>query len=393
MELNVAIIGIGNMGGAHARTIASGRVNGLRLKALCDTDSGKTAALKDEFGVPVYTDYTEMLSRERPDAVIVATPHYSHCEIAEYALKAGLHTLVEKPVGVRLSEVKSLVEAAEGSGRVFAAMYNQRTNQLFSRAKRMLDEGRLGKLKRACWIITNWYRTQAYYDSGTWRATWGGEGGGVLMNQAPHQLDLWQWLLGMPKRVTATGAVGKYHNIEVEDEVTLLMEYDDATGIFTTSTGEYPGTNRLEVSGTKGKLVLEEGKLKFWQLEQDEEIFRFESKESFAHIPLSYSEYEESESIDGHLSVLQNFTNAILHGEPLLSPGRDGPREVELSNAAYLSMWTGRTVSLPIDSGEYNRELDKLIKSSGYKPDGTQSKGGAESASRSGYSERWKVQW
>jgi len=387
--LKVGIVGVGNMGSAHASTISGGKVNGMQLAALCDINPERAAFLRETFPVPVYTDFDEMLESEQLDAVIVATPHYSHCELAEKALARGLHILVEKPMSVRTSEAEHLAEIAKSSDKVFAIMFNQRTNELFRRAKKLISDGELGKIKKSVWIITNWYRTQAYYDSGSWRATWRGEGGGVLMNQAPHQLDLWQWILGMPENVTAFGSVAKYHNIEVEDDATVVTTYaDGGLGIFTTSTGEFPGTNRLEISGTLGKIVLEDGLLKHWRLREDEEKFRFSSKEGFAKIPFDYSETAQDESENGHLSILQNFADAILSGAELIAPGIQGVNEITLANAAYLSMWTGKTVSLPLDCCEFNAELAKRISTSE-----TGKKSGEDGGTRGEYSERWQVRW
>lgn len=361
----------------------------MRLAALCETDPTRAALLEKAYGLPVYPDYRDMFRSGRLNAVIVATPHYSHCEIAAQALGAGLHVLVEKPLGVRLSEAKRLCAAAEATDRVFAIMYNQRTDSLFRRVKELLDAGRLGKVKKAVWVITNWYRTQAYYDSGTWRATWAGEGGGILMNQAPHQLDLWQWLFGMPDWVTVRGSIAKYHHIEVEDDVTVIMEYSGGmTGILTASTGEFPGTNRLEISGTGGKLVLEDGKLKLWALAEDEEGFRFRAADSFAAIPLNYREEEAGPTVNGHLRILNNFAGGILRGEQLIAPGTDGIYEVTLANAAYLSMWTGCPTALPFEPAEYDRLLERFIMTSHKKSGGT----GIQSLC-DGYRDRWAVRW
>ncbi len=388
-DLRVGVIGVGNMGGTHARTLYDGLVPGLQLAALCDIDPERAALLRDAFPVPVYTDRQEMFDRESLDVIIVAAPHYFHCEIAEEALSRGMHVLVEKPMGVRASDAQRLAAAAKASDRVFAIMFNQRTNELFAEAKRLLDEGALGRIKKSVWIITNWYRTQAYYDSGSWRATWRGEGGGVLMNQAPHNLDLWQWLLGMPSKVTSVCDVAKYHRIEVEDDATILTEYPDGSvGIFTTSTGEFPGTNRLEISGTRGKMVLEDGKLKLWMLEEDEESFRFSAKEGFAVIPYTYSEQSAEGPENGHLRILQNFSEAIHHGTPLISPGIEGVSEITLANAAYLSAWTGETVELPLDTDRFDAELAKRIETSR-----THEQIREDFKLRSTYSERWQVRW
>ena len=274
-KVRVAVIGIGNIGTAHATAIYEGRVDGMVLSALCDSDKEKAARLCEQFpSVPVFTDSHSLIESGMVDAVIISTPHYYHPPIAIDAFEHKLHVLSEKPIGVFGLAAKEMVDAATKSGKLFAVMFNQRTNKLFAEARRIVAEGRLGELKRSVWIITNWYRKQAYYDSGSWRATWSGEGGGVLMNQAPHNLDLWQWICGMPIEILARCDVAKFHDIEVEDDVTIYARYKNgATGVFITSTGDLPGTNRLEITGTRGKMVIEGGKLTLTELAVDEREF------------------------------------------------------------------------------------------------------------------------
>ncbi|MGM9683735.1 MAG: Gfo/Idh/MocA family protein, partial [Eubacteriales bacterium] len=288
-----------------------------------------------------------------------------------------------------VSRVMRLNEVAKKSDRVFGIMFNQRTNPLFIKAREIVKGGELGELKSTVWIITNWYRTQSYYDSGDWRATWAGEGGGVLLNQAPHNLDLWQWICGMPERVRAFCDVGKYHNIEVEDEAKLFVKYKNgAQGVFITSTGEYPGTNRLEISGDLGKLVLENGVLKWWKLCDPVSRVCATSENSFEKIPYEYSESKQEGPEPGHRGILRNFTDAILCGGELIAPGSDGIYELMLSNAAYLSEWKHNSdIALPLDVREFDSLLSEKIRNSGYicnrssaVPEGT-------------YSERWKVKW
>ena len=268
-------------------------------------------------------------------------------------------------------------------------MFNQRTGDLFSKTKEIVESGQLGQMKRSVWIITNWYRTQHYYDSGSWRATWTGEGGGVLVNQAPHQLDLWQWICGMPECITAFCDEAKYHNIEVEDDATIVARFPNgAEGVFITSTGEYPGTNRLEISGSKGKLVLENGLLKWWRLKQDEREFCVSSQKSFDHIPMEYLENADQPNKLGHRKILQNFTNAVLYDEPLLAPGYDGLKELAIQNAAYLSAWKGNIpVKLPFDEDEYDAFLERKRQT------GKSAKDGQKSAKNQEYSERWQIKW
>jgi len=387
--LRVGVIGIGNIGTSHAQCIAQGQIRGMRLAAVCDNAPARLAWCKEHFPeVSCFSDWQKMLADKNVEAVVIAVPHPLHADMAMAALKNGLHVLVEKPVDITATKAEKVNACARESGRVFAVMFNQRTNGLYAKAHQIVKEGRLGELKRSVWIITNWYRTQHYYDSGNWRATWAGEGGGVLLNQAPHNLDLWQWICGMPSEVTAFCDVAKYHRIEVEDDVTIFARYPGgATGVFLTSTGEYPGTNRLEICGTLGKLVLENGVMKWWELPRSERELCFQSKESFPHEECRYTEFTVEEN-GGHRKILQNFADAILLGEPLLSPGQEGIRELMISNAAYLSSWQGGIpVALPVNGAEFDRLLAKHALQSRKKDlvDVTVNSGG--------YSDRWQVKW
>jgi len=388
--IRLGVIGYGNIGTAHTTCIGAGLIEGAVLGAVCDINPDRLRAAGEKHpGAALFSSHEELIHSGAVDAVIISVPHPFHSIIACHTLAAGLPTLVEKPLDVSVTQAKTALEAADKSGTLFAMMLNQRTNPLFRRARDIVQGGELGELKRTVWTITNWYRTQRYYDSGAWRATWAGEGGGVLLNQAPHNLDLWQWICGMPLSLRGFCDVARYHRIEVEDDATLLTRYaNGATGLFITSTGEYPGTNRLEISGTKGKLVLEEGKLRWWKLRENEADFRFTSDQGFARIPADYTE----ETFDGdgpaHAGILQNFTNAILHGEPLLSPAADGVNELMLSNAAYLSQWTGNAeIALPLCGEDFDRELQKRAATSIFRD-------GARIETPTGsYSERWKTQW
>ncbi len=389
-KVKIGIVGVGNIGFVHAYSIYGGKVGNMELAALCDIEKTRIERCRVSFpGIPVFSNYIQMLKEAELDAVVVAVPHKQHCDIAHDVLNAGLHVLVEKPVDITVTKAAALNKFAKTQSKVFAIMFNQRTNPLFARARQILQSGALGELKRSVWIITNWYRSQHYYDSADWRATWSGEGGGVLLNQAPHNLDLWQWICGMPCEVTAFCDVAKYHSIEVEDDVTIFARYaNGATGTFITSTGEYPGTNRLEISGTRGKLVLEHGKLKWYRLLKDEQKVRVTSDESFPEIP---AEYEEFTSDDGgsHNAILCNFADAVLTGSPLLSPGIEGINELTISNAAYLSAWKGNVpVTIPINNLEFDQMLGERIKMSGIK------KGSPENSSCAGdYLPRWSVNW
>ena len=285
-NLKVAIVGIGNMGSAHAKHIVDGCVKGMELAAICDLDPAKREWAKETLGaqVALYDDYHQMLDDHICDAIIIATPHYLHPVIAIEAFEKGYHVLSEKPAGVYTKQVKEMNEVAEKSNALFGMMFNQRTNCLYRKMREIVVGGGIGRVKRVNWIITDWYRTQAYYDSGAWRATWEGEGGGVLFNQCPHQLDLVQWVVGMsPKKVHAKCHFGKWHDIEVEDDVSAYFEYENgATGVFITTTGDAPGTNRFEICGTLGKVVCENGALRYWKNEMDEREFCVTEANGFA---------------------------------------------------------------------------------------------------------------
>ena len=389
-SLRVGIIGIGNIGSAHAACIIKGEIKNLELVAVCDINSERLTSFAEKYPrIKTFSDYTEMLNFEKLDAVIIAVPHPLHADIAILSLEKGLNVLLEKPADITVTKVLKLNEVAKKSGKVFAIMFNQRTNPLYIKAREIVCSGALGELKRTSWIITNWYRTQKYYDSSDWRATWSGEGGGVLINQAPHNLDLWLWICGMPKSVSAYCGIAKYHNIEVEDEATVITHYENgATGIFVTSTGESPGTNRLEISGTRGKLVLENEVLKWWKLREDEREFCFNADKVFERIEFDYSEIKSDFSETGHKGILQNFTNAVLYDEELLSPGVEGINELTISNAAYLSSWNeSKVIKLPFDNEEFDKKLYELA--SGSKKH--LSNGGGSLLKD--YKDRWKVQW
>lgn len=389
-EVRIGIVGIGNMGSVHAKNIVDGKIQGLKLTAVCDIDVHKRVWAKENLGkeIALFTDYKEMIKSGCIDAVLIATPHYIHPDIAIYGFSEGLHVLTEKPAGVYTKQVEAMNAAAKEAGTVFGVVYNQRTNPLYRALKKLIDEGKLGELKRCVWIITNWYRTQAYYDSGSWRATWAGEGGGVLINQCPHNLDLWQWLFGMPSKVTGFTAIGKYHHIEVEDDVTAYAEYDNgATAVFITTTGECPGTNRLEISGDRGKAIIEEGVLKFYELEQGEREYCFTTKEGFGSPKMNVHNVEGEGIETGHNGILQNFTNAILYGEKLIAPGEEAIRGLTISNAIHLSSWLGESVELPIDADLYLEKLQEKIADSKVKPEVTSKISDLQGT----YNSRWDV--
>jgi predicted dehydrogenase len=361
----IGIIGMGNMGTGHALNLNKQLIQGAELTAICDERPERLQWAKENLGdmVQLFDQTEAFFASNSFDGVIIATPHYSHAELAIKAFGLGLHVLCEKPAGVYTKQVRLMNEAAKASGKKFSMMYNQRTNPLYQKLRDLIASGELGEVRRTNWIVTNWYRSQSYYDSGGWRATWAGEGGGVLINQDPHQLDLWQWTTGMmPKRVRAFCYFGKHRNIEVEDDVTAFVEYENgATGVFVTTTGEAPGTNRFEITGDRGKIVIEEGKLTFWRLRVAEREFNRNYKGGFGEPECWKCEIPIEGKELGHNGIIQNWVDAALKGTPLLAPGEEGIKGLMISNAMLLSTWTDNWVEMPIDEDLFYTHLQQKI--------------------------------
>ena len=375
--LRFGIVGIGNMGSSHAANLFEGRVQGAKLTAVCDhKEARRTWAEERFFGcVKTYDNLKELLQAQVVDAVLVATPHYDHPTMGIQVLNAGCHVLVEKPIGVYTKAVRELNQVAAKSDRIFGIMYNQRTNPMYRKLREMIQLGELGEIRRVNWIITDWYRTQAYYNSGGWRATWEGEGGGALINQCPHQLDLIQWLCGAPVKVRGFCHYGKMHNIEVEDEVTAYLEYaNGASGVFITSTGEAPGTNRLEISGDMGKVVIENGEMFFYQNAISEREHNKTCKEGFVKPNCEKRQIIVEGTTTDHVGIMQDFTNAVSAKRyapelskkeyALIAPGEEGIMGLSLSNAIHLSSWTDQWVSLPLDEEAFYEKLQERINES-----------------------------
>ncbi len=362
-KVKLGIIGIGNIGSAHCARILNGETPEITLAAVADRNALRREWAKANLpqSVAVFEEGSELIKSGVCDAVVVATPHYQHPTLAIEAFQNNLHVMVEKPAGVYTLQVKEMMaEADRHPGLSFGMMFNQRTNCLYRKVHELIQSGEIGQLKRVSWLITDWYRTQFYYDSGAWRATWEGEGGGVLLNQCPHQLDLLQWLCGMPQKVTAFVHEGKWHDIEVEDDVTAYLEYPNgATGVFVTTTADAPGTNRLEITGTRGKLVCENDQLTFDQLDVDEREWCASCKEGFAKPPRHTVPVVIDGSNPQHAGILNAFASNILHGAPLVADGREGINGLALSNAMHLSGWLNRTVELPLDEELFLSELNK----------------------------------
>ena len=373
-KVRYGIIGIGNRGSTTVLTIFdAGEAKDAVVSAMCDINPAKIEYIKSKTtnkDAVYFEDYKEMLDSGLCDAVLVETPHYQHPEIVIECLKRGIHVICDKPAGVYTKQVREMNAVAEQSNAKFTMMFNQRTNHLFRKMREIIAAGELGEIQRVNWIITDWYRTQAYYDSGSWRATWAGEGGGVLINQSPHQIDLVSWVVGMqPKAVNGFCKYGRWHDVEVEDEVTAYFEYENgATGVFITTTGEAPGTNRFEVSGTKGKLLRENGKLIFTRNEIDSAEWSRTTHHGFKKPQSETFEVETDGENTQHTGIINNFTAHLLGREELFVDGKEGIRGVELMNAIELSGWRGGArVELPINDDEYLEELNIRRASSKFK--------------------------
>ena len=367
--LRLGIIGIGNMGSAHAKNVmVKKEVPQFTVTAVADLKESRRAWAKETLGesVATFENAEEMLDSGLIDACIVAVPHYDHPKYVIECLKRKIHVMSEKPAGVYTLQVREEIEeAAKHPDTVFAMMFNQRTNHIYRKMKEIVSSGKYGEIRRTNWIITNWYRPQCYYDSGDWRATWSGEGGGVLLNQCPHQLDLWQWICGMPKSVTAFMKFGKWHDIEVEDDVTCYAEYPNgATGVFVTTTGDPHGTNRFEIELDRAQLIAENGKLRLFELDVAEQEFSKTCTNAFGHPNATEIEVETDGENLQHIGVLRAFGDKILGKGELVARGEEGLNGLTLSNAMHLSAWLGKTVEIPFDEELFLEELKKRIATS-----------------------------
>jgi len=360
LMVRLGIVGLGNMGSGHVAGMSA--IKRCKLTAVCDVVPEKLNRYSE---FQTYTDSAEMIRSGEIDAILIAVPHYDHTTIGIDALNNGIHVLTEKPISVHKADCERLIAAHSNKDLVFAAMFNQRTDPFYKRIRSVVQNGELGEIRRTACIATNWFRSEAYYSSGGWRATWAGEGGGVLLNQCPHTLDLFQWICGMPSKVRAFCNFGKFHNIEVEDEVTAYLEYPNgATGIFVATTGEAPGTSRLEIAGDRGKLVFENDKITFDRTEMSVEEFCKTTPEAFASPKLWRCEIPESSHGPQHLGILQNFVDVILDGGQLVAPAEEGIHSVEFANAMLYSTFTDSTVSIPLDSSAYEAALKERIATS-----------------------------
>jgi len=361
-HVRLGIIGLGVMGQSHARNILEGKIPRLRLAAVADSDRARLAKFE---GVAGFASDLELIASGLVDAVLISTPHPFHADTGIAALKAGLHVLVEKPIAVQRADCERLFAAHTDRRLVFAAMFNQRSDPLYRKLRDLVQRGTLGEIRRVQWTVTNWFRPHAYYGLSAWRATWAGEGGGVLLNQCPHNLDLFSWIFGQPQRVRGFCAFGRYHDIEVEDDVTAYFELPGgATATFIASTGEAPGTNRLEVMAENGRIVADNSVLRFTRNRVPTAKFSRTTKEPFAAPPTAERVFTFKDSGAQHLAILRNFADAILRGAPLMAPAAEGIHSVELANAILLSSWTDKPVQLPLNSALYARWLKRKIATS-----------------------------
>ena len=365
-KVRAGIIGIGNMGSNHARQIYGGDVPKMELTALCDISPERKAYCQKLYPDVAFFESSEELIRSGlVDVVIIAVPHYDHPPMAIDAFRNGLNVIVEKPAGVYTKQVLEMNEEAKKSGKLFCIMYNQRTDPLYQKVKKLVESGELGAIKRVQWTITSWYRPQAYHDSCTWRSTWKTEGGGLLINQCPHNLDILQWIFGVPDEISAHCEFGKYYDIEVEDEISVHMHYKSGLNcVFIASTGEAPGTNRLEIAGSRGQLVLENNEMIFKRTRVDEREFNKINKVSQPKLESWECKIPMTDTPKIHQKITQNFVNAIEFGQPLIAPGESGINEMNISNAVHMSAWTKQTVSLPVDPDAFYEMLQEKIKNS-----------------------------
>ena len=361
------IIGTGNMGTGHTNSIS--QLSNAKLTAVCDINPKAFDRIKPEIRekIKCYTDAETFFKEADIDAVIIAVPHYFHPDLAIMAMQYGKHLIVEKPIAVHKKDAERMIaEAAKHPELKKSLMFNQRTLPAHIKLKELIDKGELGELRRVCWTITNWFRTQYYYDSGDWRASWRGEGGGVLLNQCPHQLDLFQWFFGMPTMVRASAKLGKYHDIEVEDDVNAYMEFANGmTANFIASTGEAPGVNRLEITGERGLLILENGQIHFKRNEEEMTDYSRRSPKGFAAPPCWDCTIPiPAAGVVAHRAIIENVAAAVLGKAELIAPLEEGIRGLELGNAMLYSGLKDVTVNMPLDSQAYAEMLAKLVENS-----------------------------
>ena len=358
--VKLGVIGLGNIAQQHINNVLQGEVKNTKLIAVCSRQQPQNKL----DGVHHFNNYQALIDSGIVDAVLIATPTMSHFEIAQYALEKNIHVLLEKPIGLSAYEGEKLVASAQ-PGTQFALMLNQRTDANYVKIKQIVDSGVLGKITRTNWTMTNWFRPEIYFQASDWRATWKGEGGGALVNQCIHNIDIFQWICGVPVAINGFCEFGKYHDIEVEDEVTAYFRYaNKATGVFVASTGEAPGVNRFDVIGDKGSLHFDSGKLIQKLNKQSTQTFSRNTTDMFGMPEVETTDVTVNDKVNQHAIILNNFVRAILFGEPLMTPAHAGLASLDIANGILMSSWTNQQVSLPLDRQAYQQQLAKKIVSS-----------------------------
>jgi len=369
--MRISVIGAGNMGGRYANMISDGMIKDASLAAITRISAHNKELLSktDKEKIPVFGSADELFEEVekgslKTDAVIIATPHYSHEEIAKRAFKCGLHVLCEKPSGVCSRQARLMEESAKESGCVFGMMFNQRMMSVYQKLHDIVQSGIYGNIKRVNWTVTDWYRPNLYYKTSSWHATWDKDGGGVILNQCPHNLDLMQWICGMPVRVQGFCHEGHFHDIEVEDDVTAYFEWDNgASGVFVTSTGDAPGINRLEISLEEAMLVCENNRVRIGEISKElgckEAEYRETSTEFFRSIRGEWRDIVSECKEDTYKEVLQNFVDACNGKAEMFPSGYEGRKSLVIGNAIYLSSWEKRMVEIPKPGSMSETEFEK----------------------------------
>ena len=364
-QVRMVLIGFGGMGRKYAAMLRDKEVEGMVLVGVCCRNAPGQQLLREEYpGVAIYRDVEDTLAHAGDfDAALIVTPHTSHVQIARRMVAAGKHILLDKPAGVYARDVRALVDQARTAGVSFGMMFNTRANAAFGKARELLQAGAVGTPVRAVWVCNTWFRTPAYHQSSPWRSSWLGERGGLLINQSQHYLDIWQWLLGAPDGVYADLSFGRYAPITVDDAVDMQLYYDNGLhGTYISSTGENPGANRLEIWGEKGRLCVEDtARLFLDENEMTTTEYAAVNREIYGKLGHHSREIPVQANPEVYQTILQNFCDHLRRGVPLIADGEDGLRTVELTNAAYVSVWQERKVRLPVDPAVYEELLQKRM--------------------------------
>ncbi|MBR2812817.1 MAG: Gfo/Idh/MocA family oxidoreductase [Solobacterium sp.] len=344
--MRCALIGLGVMRKKYALMLDSQEVKGLSLAAVVCRSDDSVQWANDHLHISdrVFRNEDELYCHsELFDAVLIVTPDKLHPQMTIRALAEGKHVMCDKPPGILYADAEKMQETAERNGLVYALMCHQRTFPAHMRVRQLLREGAVGSIRRVLLVNSMFFRTPAYHASSPWRSSWKGEGGGALINQGYHILDFCTDLFGLPETVYAMIPFGKYNAFLVDDEATVLMEYPDRmTGTFIISTGERYPVDRLEILGTEGSLILEGNHLRLTRFSQDTE-----------GCGQQVIEEDHARETKPYHIMLENFAEAINSGTSLIASGKEGIGVLQLINAAYLSAWAEKKVTLPVDADAY----------------------------------------